>query len=102
MALMWAVIIVGLMFVQRPLGVLKRERGVSAGAPCCSRWATHLRNASFGHNRGVSCAPMAYFLTPHAIFLCGEDKYHKYGGGEFIIGGVGGVEHRAAETERYI
>ena len=45
---------------------------------------------------------MAYFLNPHAIFLCGEDKYHKYGGGEFIIGGGGSVEHRAADTECYI
>ena len=45
---------------------------------------------------------MAYFLTPHAIFLCGEDKYHKCGGGELIIGAGGGVEHRAADTERYI
>ena len=45
---------------------------------------------------------MAYFLIPHAIFLFGEDKYHKCGSGEFIIGGGGGVEHRAADTEGYI
>ena len=45
---------------------------------------------------------MAYLITPHAIFLCGEDKYHKCGGGEFIIGGSGGVEHPAYNTERYI
>ena len=36
---------------------------------------------------------MAYFLTPYAIFLCGEDKYHKCDYGELIIngGGSGGV-----------
>ena len=45
---------------------------------------------------------MAYFLTLHAIFLCGEDKYHKCGGGEFIIGGGGSVKQCAADTERYI
>ena len=45
---------------------------------------------------------MAYFFSPNAIFLCSEDKYHKYSGGEFIIGGGGGVEHRVANTERYI
>ena len=50
---------------------------------------------------GVSCGPMSYFLTPHTIFLCGKDKYHTYGSGEFIIGGGGGVEYRAAHTERY-
>ena len=45
---------------------------------------------------------MAYFITPKAIFLCDEDKYHKYGGGEFIIGGGGGVENRATDNECYI
>ena len=34
---------------------------------------------------------IAYFFTPHAIFLCAEYKYHKCGGGEFIIRGVGGI-----------
>ena len=51
---------------------------------------------------------MDYFLTLRAIFLCGEDKYHKCCGDKFIIGsgvgggGGGGVKHRAADTERYI
>ena len=47
---------------------------------------------------------MAYFLTPYAIFLCGEDKYHKCDYGEFIIdgGGSGGVKHCMDDTERYI
>ena len=43
---------------------------------------------------GVSCGPIAYFLTLHTIFLCDKEKYHKYGGGEFIIGGGGVVKHR--------
>ena len=60
MALRWAAIIVGVTLVQRPLGVLKRARGVSAGAPCCRRWATRHRNASLGRNMGL--------LWPHGLF----------------------------------
>ena len=36
---------------------------------------------------------MAYFFTPHVIFLCGEDKDHKCGDGEFIIGGGCSIEY---------
>ena len=69
LALRWAVIIVGVTFAQRPIGVLKRVRGVSVGAPCCRRWATCRRNASFGHNRGshVDQWPIFSSRTP---FFC--------------------------------
>ena len=46
--------------------------------------------------------PHGLFFTLHAIFLCGEDKYHKCGGVEFIIVGVGGVEYREADSDGYI
>ena len=68
-ALRWAVIIVGLMLVQCPLGVLKRTRGVSAGAPCCCRWTTRLRNASFGHNRGSPVALWPIFSPCTSSFF---------------------------------
>ena len=101
-ALRWAVIMVGLTFVQRPVGVLKRERGgVRRGAMLsymghpslqCLLWA----------QEGVSCCPLSYFLTSHAIFMCYEYKYYKYGGGKFTISGGDSVEHRAYHTECYI
>ena len=67
-ALRWAVIIVGLTFIQRLLGVLKQERGVSVGAPCCCRWSTRRRNASFGHNRGSHVASWPIF-SPRTPFF---------------------------------
>ena len=69
MVLRWAVIIVGVTFVQRPLGVLKRVIGVSVGAPCYRRWATRRRNASFGHNSGSPVAPWPIF-SPLTPFFC--------------------------------
>ena len=98
-ALRWAVIIVGVTFIQRPLGVLKWERGVFVGAPCCQRCVTRLRKASFGHNTG---SPVSPFFTPHTIFMCGEDKHHKCGDKKFIVRGGGGIKDRAADTEGYI
>ena len=68
-ALRWAVIIVRLMFVQRPLCVLKRARGVSAGALCCRRWATRRHNASFGKYRG-SPVSSCTILSPRTPFFC--------------------------------
>ena len=68
-ALRWAVIMVGLTFVQRPVGVLKRERGVSEGAPCCHIWAIRRCSASFGHRRGSPVAPCPIF-SPRTPFLC--------------------------------
>ena len=100
-ALRWTVIIVGLTFIQRTLGVLKRARGVSTGAPFCRRWATCRRNASLGHNRGLLW-PHNLFSHPARHILCGEDKYHKCVGGEFIIVCGGGGKHSEANTERYI
>ena len=69
MALRWAVIIVEVTFIQRPLGVLKRARGVFAGAPCCQRCITHRRKASFGHNSGSPVAPWP-ILSPRTPFFC--------------------------------
>ena len=69
MTLRWDVIIVGLMFVQRPLGVLKWARGVSAGALCCRRWATRRHNAYFGNNGGSPVAPWPIF-SPRTPFFC--------------------------------
>ena len=101
-ALTWDVIIVGVTFFQRPLGVLKWARRVSAGAPCCMRCTTRRRKASFGHSSGSPVDPWTIFFTLQAIFLCGEDKYHKCGDGEFIISGSGGIKYRLADTEGYI
>ena len=67
--LRWSVVIVGVTFVQRPLGALKWSRGVSAGAPCYRRWSNRLRNASFVHNRGSPVAPWPIFL-PCTPFFC--------------------------------
>ena len=74
------------------------EKGVRRGAML---YEVHYSppQCILGEKYGVSCGPIAYLFTPHAIFLCGEDKYHKYGGGEFIIGGGGGIEYRADNTE---
>ena len=69
MALRWAVIIVGVTFVQRPLGNLKRARGVFAGASCCRRCVTRRRKASFGHNSGSPVAPWPIF-SPRTPFFC--------------------------------
>ena len=60
---------VGLTFVQRPLGILKRVRVVSVGDPCCRRWATQHCNASFGHKRGSPVAPCPIF-SPRTPFFC--------------------------------
>ena len=71
MALRWAVIIVGVTFVQHSLGVLKRARGVFAGgALCCRRCVTRRRNASFGHKSGSPVAPWP-ISSPYTPFFCG-------------------------------
>ena len=57
--------------------------------------------ASFGHKSGSPVAPWPIF-TLHTIFLCAEYKYHKFGGGEYIIRGGGTIKYRAADTEGYI
>ena len=69
LALRWDVIIVGVMFVQRPIGVFKRARGVFAGAPCCQRCIMRRRKASVGHNSG---SPVAQWpiLSPRTPFFC--------------------------------
>ena len=100
MALRWAVIIVGVMFVHRPLGVLKRARGVFAGVPCCLKYATRRHKASFGHNSESPVAPWPIF-SPHAIFLCAECKYQKGGGGEFIVRGGGKFIFRGGGDMKY-
>ena len=94
-------IIMGVKFVQCPIGDLKQARGVSAGASCCLRCVTRRHKASFGHNSGSPVAPWT-IPPPHDIFLSAECEYHKGGGGELIICGGGGIEYRAADTEGYI
>ena len=42
---------------------------------------------------------MADFFSSHAVFLSGEGKDNEGGGGEVIVGGSLGVEHRAANAE---
>ena len=78
----------GVAFNQWPRGDLNRARGVSDGTSCCLRCITRLRKASLGHNRGVPCGPMANFFSSHAVFLSGEGKDNKGGGGKVIIGGI--------------
>ena len=102
MALRWAVIIVGVTFIQRPLGVLKQARGgVQGGALLLEVCYSSPQGFLWAQQR-VYCGPMAYFFTPHTIFLCGEDKHHKCGDGKFIICGSGGIKYRVADTEGYI
>ena len=67
-ALRWVVIIVWITYVQRPLGVLKLAREVSAGAPCCHRWDTRHCNASFGENMGSPVAPCPIFSSRTPCF----------------------------------
>ena len=69
MALRWAVIIVGVTFFQLPLCVLKRARGVFAGASCCQRYVTRLHKASFGYNSGSPVSPWPIFF-PRTPFFC--------------------------------
>ena len=68
-ALRWAVIIVGVTFVQLPLGILKQVRVVLAGAPCCWRCVTRLHKASFGHKNGSPVAPWP-ISSPRTPFFC--------------------------------
>ena len=67
MALRWAVIILGVTFVQLPLGFLKRARGVFSWAPCCRRCITRRRKASFGNNSGSPVASWPIF-SPRTLF----------------------------------
>ena len=53
-----------------------------------------------GAYEGVSCGPISDFPPSHAIFLSAEGEDHE-GGGEVIVGGGWGVEHRAADTGGY-
>ena len=68
-ALRWDVIIMGIMFVQWTIGVLKRARWLSVGVPWCRRWSTRSRNVSFGHNRG-SPVDLWPIFSPRAPFFC--------------------------------
>ena len=95
-------IIVGVTFVQCPLGDLKRAIGVLAGLFYCLRCVTRRRKASFGHNSGSAVSPWPSPPPLHVIFLCAECEYHKGGVGEFIVCGGGGIEYRADDTEGYI
>ena len=69
-ALRWFVIILGVTFIQRLLGILKRARGVFAGAPCCWRCVTCHRKASFGHNSGSLVAPWPIFHPTRHFSVC--------------------------------
>ena len=77
------------------------ERGVQGGALLLEVCYSSPQGFLWAQQR-VYCGPMAYFFTPHTIFLCGEDKHHKCGDGKFIICGSGGIKYRVADTEGYI
>ena len=100
-ALRWAVTIVGVTFVQRPLGVLKWSRGVSAGRHVFIYGPPDVAMPPFC-TRGGFLRSHFLFSHPHAIFLCSEDKYQKCGGSKFIISGGDGGEHCDSHTECYI